>query len=306
MDSLSALLSTFRLNVDIFHNAQYCGEWAVDTSGAGYISFHLITRGRCYAQSDCLEEPVLLLTGDLILFPRDNQHRLQPQLDCGVTINSVKSKPFSEGWDTDGVGLLCGYFRFSHPLSNPLADLLPRVMVQRAGQGDVSASEILLKLICEEATAARQGGQAALDRLAESLFVLLVREYLDESQNLHGLAAALADARIRRALDAIHTGPEKSWTVDQLASQANMSRSAFAGQFKSLMGESPLQYLSRWRMQLACLWLREENESVYGAAVRCGYESESSFSKAFKKIVGVAPGKFRAAGNVPVTEARVE
>ena len=243
MDSLSTLLHSVRLNVDVFHNAQYCGDWAVDTSGAGYISFHLVTRGRCHAHSDCLEESVWLDTGDIILFPRDAAHRLESRPNCGVSINTAQSQSFESGWQDDGVGLLCGYFRFAHPASNPLVAALPDAIVQRR-DGANSTTATLLKLICQEALAERQGAQAAVDRLAESLVILLIREHLEGAASDRGLAAALADPRISRALDAMHGEPQANWTVEQLAQ-------------------------------------------------RCGYESESSFSRAFKSIVGTTPGRFR-------------
>lgn len=294
MDSLSTLLEAFRLQVEIIHNAQYCGNWAVDTSGPGHISFHLVTHGHCYAQSDRMASPVRLETGDFVMFPQRSRHTLAPSREGVPPVNMAQSISYEEGLKSDGVGLLCGYFRFTHSASSPLLDLLPPVTIVQAGTdspGNVSGS--ILSLIKQEALGQAPGYQTAINRLAESLFVLLARQHLVKDEILAGLGAAISDTRISKALDAIHEQPERGWSVDELAGLAAMSRSAFAELFKSLLGETPINYLTRWRMQNAWVWLSEEHANIYDVARRCGYESEASFSKAFKKHIGESPGKVR-------------
>ncbi|MFK7732591.1 MAG: AraC family transcriptional regulator [Pseudomonadales bacterium] len=294
MDPLSDILSTFRLNVDIIHNAQYCGEWALDTSGQGYVCFHLVTRGSCYARADCMEGPVKLEQGDLIVFPNDAAHVLEAEPECHVVINTATSLDYdSVENEAEGAGLLCGYFQFSNPASNPLLGALPSVMVKRHSDASGELTNSLLSIIAEEAVRQGSGTQAALNRLTESLFILLLREQLAQIDQNRGLAAALQDARISKALVAMHADCEYHWKVEELAEAASMSRSAFAELFKSLLGETPVAYLSQLRMQKAWVWLSEEGASVYSAAVRAGYETEASFSKAFKKVVGVSPGSVR-------------
>ncbi|MCG7917972.1 MAG: hypothetical protein B6D70_10620 [gamma proteobacterium symbiont of Stewartia floridana] len=294
MDSLSTLFSTFRLQVEIIHNAQYCGDWAVDTSGPGHISFHLVTHGQCYAESSKLKQPARLEAGDFIMFPQRTRHRISSDKSSEVELNIASSLPYAEGLKRDGVGLLCGYFRFTHAANSPLVDLLPPVKIVQSAltQADATAVKIL-SMIKQEALSQESGGQALINRLAESLFVVLVREHMLENQATSGMTAALTDGRIAKALDAIHAQPEYGWTVDELAALANLSRSAFADRFKTLLGESPINYLGRWRMQNAWLWLSEERATIYDVAKRCGYESEASFSKAFKKYTGESPGKVR-------------
>ena len=294
MDPLSTLLEAFRLQVEIIHNAQYCGNWAVDISGPGHISFHLVTHGHCYAQSDRMASPVRLETGDFVMFPQRSRHTLAPSREDVPPINMAQSISYEEGLKSDGVGLLCGYFRFTHSASSPLLDLLPPVTIVQTGSdksGSVSGS--VLALIKQEALSQAPGYQTSINRLAESLFVLLARQHLVQEEVLAGLGAALSDTRISKALDAIHEKPEHGWSVDELAGLANMSRSAFAELFKSLLGETPINYLTRWRMQNAWVWLSEERANIYDVARRCGYESEASFSKAFKKHIGESPGKVR-------------
>ena len=294
MDSLSAIFSTFRLQVDIIHNAQYCGHWAVDTSGPGHISFHLVTHGHCYAESPQLASPARLESGDFIMFPQRTRHRVSSEKGSEIELNSAPSLPYEEGMRHDGVGLLCGYFRFTHAANSPLMDILPPVKIVQSTLAQTESTPVkILSMIKQEALAKASGCQTLINRLAESLFVVLAREHLQENQAISGLTAALNDVRISKALDAIHVEPEHNWTVEALAALANMSRSSFAERFKSLLDESPISYLGRWRMQNAWLWLSEEHATIYDVARRCGYESEASFSKAFKKYMGESPGKVR-------------
>ncbi|MCU7844467.1 MAG: AraC family transcriptional regulator [Candidatus Thiodiazotropha sp. (ex Monitilora ramsayi)] len=304
MDSLSAILSTFRLQVEIIHNAQYCGNWAVDTSGPGHISFHLVTHGHCYAESPKLTSPARLETGDFIMFPQRTRHTVSSERDCAIEVNIAQSHPYEEGLQHNGVGLLCGYFRFTHAANSPLLDILPPVKIVQSSIAKAdSLSANILSLIRQEALAQASGYQTSINRLAESLFVVLAREHMEEGEAISGLAAALSDGRISKALDAIHAKPEGNWTVEELAGLAHMSRSAFAERFKSLLDESPISYLGRWRMQNAWLWLSEERASIYDVARRCGYESEASFSKAFKKYMGESPGKVRNLDKAPAGSA---
>ncbi|MFK8019851.1 MAG: AraC family transcriptional regulator [Pseudomonadales bacterium] len=294
MDPLSDILDTFRLNVEIVHNAQYCGDWAIDTSGTGSVSFHLVTHGKCFARSDCMDEVVELEKGDFIIFPHDSAHVLEAQSNCQVALNSATPSDYDEGFEVDSVGLLCGYFQFANPASNPLLSVLPSVMIKCAtSNAKREPSLSLLELISNEALERASGNQAAINRLTESLFIMLVREFIVESGATQGIAAALHDPRIRKALSAMHLEFERSWKVEELASLAAMSRSSFSETFKSLLSESPLAYLAKLRMQKAWVWLAEDGDSVFAVAQRTGYESEASFSKAFKKVVGVSPGSLR-------------
>lgn len=293
MDTLSSILNTFRLQVEIIHNVQYCGDWAVDTSGVRHASFHIITHGECFVSAESLEQPVLLKTGDFVLFPHDEKHVLKALLDSSATPNQQTPCDYSEGTIEKGTGLLCGYFQFDHPASNPLLEALPEVLIKHQAQlsSDCPIGD-LLTLIQTESLHDQSGSRAAMNRLTESLFILIVREQLSSAQQSKGLAAALADGRIKNALDAIHSQPEKRWTLEQLATAASMSRSAFSSLFRSLLNESAMDYLQRWRMQNAWGWL-EQGETVYSVAQRCGYESDAAFAKAFKKIMGMGPGAVR-------------
>ena len=137
-----------------------------------------------------------------------------------------------------------------------------------------------------------RGCEVTLNRLCDVIFVLLVREYLQQETE-QGLGAALADGRIGKALDAIHMGLDQDLSVESLASEAAMSRAAFAARFKELLGETPMGYVTRCRMQAAHRMLRDGGMSTAAIAEQAGYATEAAFAKAFKRETGVSPGQAR-------------
>ena len=293
-DALSAVLETFRLDVEIINNAQYCGDWAVDTSGTSAASFHVVTHGSCYLRCDALAEPLCLQAGDLVVFPGDSPHNLRPTLDGDAALNQQQPRSYRDGLQADGVGLLCGYVRLRHPAAGALLSTLPEMIVRQGSKDERRCPlAVLLDLIHCESLETGPGVQAAVERLSEALFVLLLREHIDANTHEIGLVAALRDRRVRKALDAMHSELAHGWTLSELAAEAAMSRSAFSETFKRLLGEGAMEYLARWRMHNAWLWLREEGATVADVAARCGYQSEAAFAKAFKRITGEGPGAIR-------------
>ena len=143
------------------------------------------------------------------------------------------------------------------------------------------------------------GGETVITRLADVLVIQTIRSWIASDPAAHaGWLGALRDAQIGRALLRIHRDPARAWTVDALASEVSMSRSAFAARFKKLVGESPMSYLAHWRMQVAATWLREGDATIGAIASRLSYESEAAFSRAFKRTVGVSPGSVRRPGKL--------
>ncbi len=293
-DALSAVLETFRLRVEVINNAQYCGDWAVDTSGTAAVSFHVVTHGSCYLRCDALAQPLQLHEGDLVVFPSDSPHSLRPSLDGDAPLNAQLPRSYRDGLQADGVGLLCGYVRLRHPAATAMLATLPELIVrQRSEDAGRCPLAVLLELIHCESLDPGPGVQASVERLTEALFVLLLRDHIEQTGQETGLIAALRDRRIRRALDAMHSRLEYPWTLAELAAEAAMSRSAFSDSFKRLLGEGAMEYLGRWRMHHAWLWLSEEGATVAEVAERCGYQSEAAFAKAFKRITGEGPGAIR-------------
>jgi AraC-like DNA-binding protein len=191
--------------------------------------------------------------------------------------------------------IVSGRFRFEDRRNNPLLSVLPPVITLRGEMGkSVRWLEPTLKFIACEAQSGRPGSQTVIARLADVLFIQIVRGHLASLPvNGSGWLGALADAQIGSALGHIHQNPEQDWTVQSLASKVAMSRSAFASRFMRLVGEPPLSYVTRWRMQKAAGMLRDGKQTLAEVAAQVGYDSEAAFSKAFKRAVGSAPGAYR-------------
>ncbi len=299
MPVLTSLLDAFRLRARVFHNAQYCGTWGVDTSDAQRTSFHFVAEGGCvFRLRETPDDVRALSAGDLVVLPRGTPHIIGTA-DCAPErVNTMESVPYDEGMVEGSVSLMCGYFEFDQAGPNPVTSALPDCVVLRTAQpphrgllAPVTAA------LLHESRNTSHGSGVVINRLAEILFVHLLRVHLTEDSQVPGLAAALADPGIRRALELVHRKPETKWSVADLGAAAGMSRSTFADRFRRLSGMSPVEYCTQWRMQRAYRWLADEDIPVLEAALRCGYEGESSFSRAFKRVIGVNPSAVRRGRN---------
>lgn len=289
MDALSQILQRLRLRAEILAHVAYCGNWAVDTSGKRMASFHLIQRGNCWLHTEG-SAPQLLSAGDFVLFPHDSPHVVcsDPEIGEGLVVNSPK--PDQSGPTTQ---MLCGYFEFHSRAMWPLLDgLNPVVVIDLASSMELGDTQRLLQLIIHELSVEQPGNKEVIDKLAYVLFVHVLRSEMRRG-NTAGLLAALNDAKVGQALNLIHHDPAANWSLEQLARKVGMSRSAFAERFKELVGESPMRYLTAWRMQQAVDLLAAGDMSVGAVAEACGYQSEVAFRKAFRSVVGKTPGEVR-------------
>ncbi len=155
-----------------------------------------------------------------------------------------------------------------------------------------------LRLMAAEASDLRPGGETVITRLADILVIQAIRSWMAEDPTAQtGWLGALQDRQIGRSILLIHRNPEHKWTVKSLAARVAMSRSAYAARFKEIVEESPMYYVARWRMNVAQMWIKEENLSFDEIASRLGYDSEAAFSRAFKRIIGVSPSVARRTGD---------
>jgi AraC-like DNA-binding protein len=292
MDVLSDILQSLHLKASVFLHACFRGDWAVDTSGERRATFHLVARGGCWLHMPENREPIALAGDDLIVFPHDTQHTItnsQSPLAQDFPRNQL-SDDFATG---PGVTLICGYFDFNRESWNPLMDSLPDVMIIRNdGNQAVPFSHSLRHLLIHEIESSQMGASLVIDKLSEVLFINAIRHHLKNSAEI-GFIAALADKKIGRVLSRIHETPASNWSVERLAQVAGMSRSAFSGRFTQLVGISPMNYLSRWRMAKAHNLFLTGHYSVAQVAERSGYRSEVAFAKTFKKQFGYGPGEAR-------------
>src|SRR5262245_29331588 len=288
VDLLSDVLRTLRLRGRIFKQGSYCGAWALDASGATGTIFHLVGRGQAWLHRDGEHEPLVVRGGDLVMFPRADWHQLSgtPRRQPGMQVGATGDGPVTT--------VLCAHVDFEAGGADPLLEALPPVIVVGSEDRATSAElHALARLMLVEYEAAAVGRQSVLDRLAEAMFVLVLRHHMTSAPRLKGLLGALRDERVARALAALHRRPGEAWRVHTLAREAGMSRTLFAERFATLLGRTPMQYLAAWRMQLADEALRGSRASVAEVAERFGYQTEPAFRRAFKRVRGVGPGDVR-------------
>jgi AraC family transcriptional activator of mtrCDE len=289
-DALSSVLSGLQLNAEVHKDGNYCGAWAVDTSGSRRIPFHLIGRGEAWLHMEG-QPTQMLSSGDLVIFPRDSQHVIANSNAAPPEELINADAPFDE---TPGTNMVCGFFEFTNKSAWPLLDSLASVIVIDMNDRSMSSNiRGLIDLMVAELNRRAPGFYAVINHLAYLLFVQVLRQQIEQGKVDSGLLAALFDSKISNALSAIHNHPGRRWTLESLASEAAMGRSSFAQQFNALTGLPPMQYLTAWRMQEAKTLLTNTTLSLGHIAEHCGYESETAFRKAFKKTTGTPPGEVR-------------
>jgi AraC-like DNA-binding protein len=198
------------------------------------------------------------------------------------------------GGGPDRAGIICGFLGCDARPFNPLLAALPRVLHARVVEGGGGALRTFIDAAVREAGARRPGGESVLARLSELMFVEVVRSHLEAlPAGGTGWLAGLRDEYVGRALALLHQRPEHPWTLEELARGVALSRSSLAERFTQLVGQPPMQYLARWRMQVAAGLLSRGSASVAQVADEVGYASEAAFSRAFKKTVGVPPAAWR-------------
>ena len=287
-DPLSVLLTRLDLKAEVYVNGDFCGTWAVDTAGSKRIPFHLIGSGKAWLHFES-QQAQGLASHDLVMFPHDSHHIISnsEHKPAAELINAPIS---SEGTATN---MICGFFEFRNPALFPLLEALPSVVLLKATANN-QRIESLISLMIQELQQARPGFYATIDQLALLIFVEVMRVQMESEQIDKGLLFALFDAKLSKALTAIHESPQAHWTLESLAQQALMSRSAFSSAFNKAVGLSPMKYLTRWRMSEAKRLLQSSQLSVAQIAEISGYETEAAFRKAYRNIMGEPPGEARA------------
>jgi transcriptional regulator GlxA family with amidase domain len=247
--------------------------------------------------------PVEVRTGQMVLLPRNDPHvlasaaGLQPA-DPPPEVRQVEGglKRMEFGGGGAQTRLVCGFVG-SDMRRHPLIDALPTAFaLDLNGQASAEWVAASFRYAAQEVASGRAGSETVLAKLSELLFVEAVRNYAENlPPERRGWFAALRDPAVGRALALMHARVAHDWTTDELAAAVNLSRSAFAERFSQLVGAPPITYLTDWRMQLAAVRLRDTPRSIGQIAAELGYESEATFTRAFKRATGLAPGKYRSA-----------
>jgi AraC-like DNA-binding protein len=313
MDALSETLRVVQLVGAIFINARFTAPWCYQSPSAEtaapllepgaerVVIFHMITEGECFVEIG-KESPVHLVAGDVVIFPEGHAHRMasEPGLAPakGARLDAVLSRRPRQlvyGGGGPTTRLVCGYLACDARLARLLfAGLPPLVRVNVRGSNAGAWLEASVRYALSEARSPRPGGAGVLAKLAEVLFIEVLRLYMNGQQETRtGWLAGLNDRIVGTALNCLHRSPAQEWTLEDLAQAANTSRSVLAERFQSLVGHSPMQYLTQWRMLLAANLLRRSSAPLVRVAEEVGYQTDTAFIRAFRREFGVPPAAWR-------------
>jgi thiosulfate/3-mercaptopyruvate sulfurtransferase len=289
MDLISNVLSTLRLNADIFLHSTFCSEWVIDISDFDIGTFHLVSHGESWLHLPH-QKAIPLHEKDLVVLPHNAPHLITNSPEA-PSAETPRNTPAEEVFGPS-VTLICGKVSFSQNYWNPLIEALPEYVILSARDSvDTTLGNVIDALIgeCERN---ETGSEAIIDRLADILFIEVLRAYVKKAHT-NSYLVAISDPKISLALQAFHAAPGENWSVQTLADTACLSRSAFAERFQGLLGIPPMHYVGRWRMQFAHSKLIESSDSIGDISESCGYTSEESFGKAFRKEFGTGPKAVR-------------
>lgn len=295
MDVLSDVLDTVRLTSTVFVRTRLDPPWGIGTPALTTYAFHIVSGGPSVVEVEGLA-PVGLGEGDVVVIAPGRRHNLRSDMDARVRDVRDMLGDGSLCATPDGKSqLVCGSFRLDETRGGGLAAVMSPVLHARRDDPDLGPwLAQTVDLLSYESFAERPGHAALLNRLCDALFVYLLRAHLSDAPSGEwNWLRALDDPGTGAALRLMHAEPYRPWSVPELAAAVGMSRSAFAARFTRMVGESPIGYLIRWRVQKAAAMLRTDQGSVEEIATRVGYDSVGAFSKAFKRSMGVSPGAYR-------------
>jgi AraC-like DNA-binding protein len=318
MDVLSDVLRAVRLTGAVFFDIDASSPWVGESPGTAeiaaavmpgvehVISFHAVLSGSCWAAlGDGSEPAVRLNAGDVVVFPHGAPNVMSSSFGARGKPSPLTMYyrpvdthlPFAliqGGGGDERTRFICGYIGCDARPFNPLLAVLPDMLCARKpGEGSNWVTE-LFRVALAEGGNRRAGGETILAKLSELMFVEIIRRYFETlPQDSIGWLAGLRDPHVGAALRLIHGRPADDWSLERLAREVGLSRTIFADRFNHYVKISPMQYLTRWRLQLAGRLLEKSSISIAQAGAEVGYESEAAFNRAFKKFVGVPPGIWR-------------
>ena len=316
-DTLSDVLKTVRLTGAAYFDVAAQDPWSVHSPsrelilprilpGADHlIAYHVVTSGRCFASLDG-GQAVPVEAGEVVMFTNADPHvmssstgmRAEPPSADMIEIADAGLLPFHVNLMNGGAAsarLVCGYLACDAKPFNPLLAALPPML--KAGdprRNDTSWLGQFIHFAVAEVAEKRAGSESVLTKLSELMFIDVVRRYIEALPPQDtGWLAGLRDPAVGKALALIHARPSFNWTIEGLARQCGTSRTVMAERFVQFVGVPPMHYLAKWRMQVASEMLKRGNANMAIIAAEIGYESEASFSRAFKKMMGVPPSAWR-------------
>ena len=311
MDPITDIFNTMHVTTVIHSRIEATAPWGVAreeeagmkatvsgrmVSPAELVHVGMVSRGNCWLSVDGIREPIPLTAGDCFLvapqtsFILRDDPRTRPISFCELapkTTNHV----VRYGRGGAPTTIITAFLSFDSVTLKPMAQLLPGLILVKADQARTLALQNTLQLLASEIGEATPGAERVAQHLAEVLLIQILRTHIASgpANSKQGWLRAIFDPQIGAALRAIHEGVHKPWTVESLAGAAGMSRSAFALRFKELLRQTPVDYVTEWRMQKAIQMLQNGDKKLVEIAQKVGYESNATFSKAFKRVVGMPP-----------------
>jgi AraC-like DNA-binding protein len=299
MDALSDVLNSVRLKAVIYRKIIVTtSSWGIEMAQDSYSQFWQLLKGTCYLKIHG-EGAIKMNPGEIIFVPHGATHRIlgNPKNDCVSAPQYTKAllngKPLFQGNDEETV-LIGGHFEidpsFKHPFINSLPKLIHITKMHTELCFWLKNSATFMN---DEISYEKAGSKVILARLADIIFILIIRAYLNQENVEQGFFMALKNDRISSSLKCMHEFPGNEWTIEQLAAKAGMSRSLYCKEFKRLVGETPLSYLTNWRIIKSKEFLLGNKENISEVAAKVGYQSEAAFNRLFKTKVGETPAVYR-------------
>jgi AraC-like DNA-binding protein len=318
LDPITDIFRTMRVTAFGQHRLEATAPWGLiqenqteervtpsgrKTSPTDVAHFAMVSRGNCWLSVEGIPEPIPLTGGDCFLLAQGTSIVLRdsPQTRPSWSFSEIGAKANGNVVHHGGGGapttIVCGSMSFDRASLKPITQLLPSFILVKTDQGRTLALHNTMQALASEMAEQAPGSEVVATRLAEVLFIQVLRAHIaSEPDRNKGWLRAVFDPQIGTALSAFHDSVKTPWTVESLAEAAGMSRSAFAARFKELLGQTPLEYVTEWRMQKAMQLLQQRDKKLIDVARSVGYESDAAFSKAFKRVVGANPGEYLKRG----------
>ncbi|MBB3458297.1 AraC-like DNA-binding protein [Rhizobium sp. BK313] len=299
MDPLTEICASLRVRRAMFTRIDAYAPWGWASSGELVVKFVLVVRGAGVLMLPTEPVPVALRGGDLFIMLDDTPYKMFDQsgsvlMDCIDVEKRRVGNYIRVGGDGALTTFVSGFFEISALEAKPLFSVLPNFLLLKSEESRTRAFESVLELLATETSQPGLGSEAMISRLFELLFIHAIRAYSSQySAPKKGWLAAVVDRLLSEAIKEMHGNLANNWTLEALAKAAGMSRSAFASRFRSVVGQTPLEYLTEWRMHKATLLIQRNDLSLSEIAQDVGYHSEAAFNRIFKREVGTTPGAFR-------------
>jgi AraC-like DNA-binding protein len=297
MDVLSDILEKVKLSSAVYFKSDFSAPWGMDIPKGPFAQFHIVTRGHCILKTR--DQSMKLFAGDIVVFPMGTSHWLaddvssERQVGMDVVQAIMNGKSLFEGQDISTT-LVCGHFEFDKNFDHPFIGELPEIIhIKDSEKKELPWLESITNLVIQEASSEKSGSNIVVNKLGEILFIHVLRAYIQTKESEKGFMAAMQDTRMSKVLKSIHNAPEENWQLSDLAQIAGMSRTGFSNQFKAMIGDTPLNYITQWRMIQAKELLKASNISVGEISLKVGYQSEAAFNRVFKKRANQTPLKYR-------------